>query len=101
MTDTKTSPAKRNCDGQPSLAPATCYTAPSAEELAQMDAEANHFAMCLLMPEDWVRREVKRMGGNIDIGDDKAMKKLADKFKVSVTVMTLRLGQISKNVSAV
>jgi hypothetical protein len=24
MTDTKTSPAKRNCDGQPSLAPATC-----------------------------------------------------------------------------
>ena len=23
MTDTKTSPAKRNCDGQPSLAPAT------------------------------------------------------------------------------
>jgi Zn-dependent peptidase ImmA (M78 family) len=101
MTDTKTSTAKRNCDGQPSLAPATCYTAPSAEELAQMDAEANHFAMCLLMPEDWVRREVKRMGGNIDIGDDKAMKKLADKFKVSVTVMTLRLGQISRNVSAV
>ena len=28
MTDTKTSPAKRNCDGQPSLAPATCYAAP-------------------------------------------------------------------------
>jgi hypothetical protein len=27
MTDTKTSPAKRNCDGQPSLAPATCYAA--------------------------------------------------------------------------
>ena len=25
MTDTKTSPAKRNCDGQPSLAPATCW----------------------------------------------------------------------------
>ena len=24
MTDTKTSPAKRNCDGQPSLDPATC-----------------------------------------------------------------------------
>ena len=31
MTDTKTSPAKRNCDGQPSLAPATCYAAARAE----------------------------------------------------------------------
>jgi hypothetical protein len=27
MTDTKTSTAKRNCDGQPSLAPATCSVA--------------------------------------------------------------------------
>ena len=82
------------------LAPAGGYTAPSAEELAQMDAEANYFAMCLLMPEEWVRREVKRMG-IVDIEDDKKMKKLADKFKVSVTMMTIRLGQISRNVSAV
>jgi hypothetical protein len=26
MTEQPTSTAKRNCDGQPSLAPATCYT---------------------------------------------------------------------------
>ena len=29
MRDQPTSPAKRNCDGQPSLAPATCYASPS------------------------------------------------------------------------
>ena len=48
----------------------------------QEEKEANYFAMCLLMPEELVRKEVKRMGGNIDIGDDKTMKKLADKFGV-------------------
>jgi len=29
MTEQPTSTAKRNCDGQPSLAPATCYASPS------------------------------------------------------------------------
>ena len=59
------------------------------------EKESNYFAMCLLMPEELVRKEIKRMGGNIDIGDDMDMKKLAVKFGVSITVMTLRLGQIS------
>ncbi len=55
--------------------------------------EANYFAMCLLMPEEFVRAEVRKMGG-FDIEDDRAMSALASKFGVSVTLMTLRLGQI-------
>lgn len=65
------------------------------------EKEANYFAMCLLMPEDLLNKEIKRMGGNFDIEDGKAIKRLADKFKVSVAVMTLRLGQISELRSAV
>lgn len=57
------------------------------------DREANCFAMCLLMPAEFVRREVQAMGG-IDIEDEKAMAKLAKKFGVSVPLMALRLGQI-------
>ena len=39
MTDTKTSPAKRNCDGQPSLAPATgsAATSDAEQELTPME----------------------------------------------------------------
>lgn len=66
---------------------------PTQHEIEEQ--EANLFAMYLLMPEDLLRAEIKKIR-SIDIGDDKAIKKLADKFKVSVTVMTLRLGQISQ-----
>lgn len=57
------------------------------------DNEADYFAMCLLMPEEFVRREVRSAGG-IDIADDKGMAKLAKKFGVSTTAMALRIGQI-------
>ena len=32
MTELNLTPAKRNCDGQPSLAPATCYAYPSKSQ---------------------------------------------------------------------
>lgn len=57
------------------------------------DMEADYFAMCLLMPEEFVRQEVRSMGG-FDIEDEKAMRVLARKFQVSVPLMALRLGQI-------
>ena len=69
-------------------------------EAELQEREANLFAMCLLMPEDFVWKEVKRMGGNFDIEDGRSIKKLADKFKVSVPVMTLRLGQLSERLRA-
>ena len=59
-----------------------------AEEL-----EANYFAMCLLMPESFVRDEIKKIG-NIDAVDGTGIEKLARKFRVSVPLMTLRIGQL-------
>lgn len=59
------------------------------------EREANYFAMCLLMPEQFVRDEVKKMGG-IDITDDIALNKLARKFGVSDGMMAMRLEQIFK-----
>lgn len=60
----------------------------------QMDREANEFAFALLMPEEMVKAEVAKMGG-IDIEDDAKLKKLAGKFKVSLQVAAIRLGQLS------
>ncbi len=60
----------------------------------KMEAEANAFAMELLMPADWVRREVANLGG-VDIEDDRKVAKLAKKFGVSAAVMVLRLGELS------
>jgi Zn-dependent peptidase ImmA (M78 family) len=57
------------------------------------EREANYFAMCLLMPEHFVRDEVAKMGG-IDLTDDKPLQKLAAKFRVSVGMMAIRLGQL-------
>jgi len=59
------------------------------------DREANLFAMCLLMPEAWVRREIEKMGG-LDISDDKQLRVLAKKFQVGETLMAIRIGQIYK-----
>lgn len=67
--------------------------AAAEKERRAMDAEANAFAMELLMPEKFLRRDVATLGG-IDIEDDEKVTRLARKYKVSVQVMTLRLGQL-------
>lgn len=59
-----------------------------------MDAEANVFAMELLMPRESLLADIKKLGG-VDIEDDKAMTKLAKKYRVSITVMALRIGQLA------
>jgi Zn-dependent peptidase ImmA (M78 family) len=57
------------------------------------EAEATHFAMCLLMPADMVKTEVRKMGG-IEIASDEDLRRLAATFKVSMTLMALRLAQL-------
>ena len=57
------------------------------------EREANYFAMCLLMPEQFVRDEVKKMGG-LDLVDDLKLNKLARKFQVSDGMMAMRLEQV-------
>lgn len=64
-----------------------------------IEAEANEFAMCLLMPADWVRDEVAKLSG-LDIEDERKLRKLAAKFRVSVPMMTLRIGQVLGAASA-
>jgi len=59
----------------------------------EMDDEANIFAFALLMPEDLVRAEVKRVHG-IDIENDEKLTALAKKFRVSLQVAAIRLDQI-------
>lgn len=59
-----------------------------------MDEEANEFAMELLMPEVWLRRDIKALGG-IDIEDEPAVNKLAKRYRVSPNVMVLRIGMLS------
>jgi len=56
-----------------------------------LDEEATAFAMELLMPAEWIRRDAAR----IDVDDQKAIKKLAQKYQVSPSVMALRIGQLA------
>lgn len=56
--------------------------------------EANYFAMSLLMPESFLRKDIAEMGGSIDIGDDVACAALAKKYGVSVSMMAMRLVQV-------
>lgn len=58
------------------------------------EAEANAFAMELLMPREWLLADIKKLGG-VDIEDERAMARLAKKYGVSLTVMALRIGQLA------
>lgn len=64
-------------------------------DLEAMHAEANAFAMELLMPEAWLRKDAAVM----DICDDKAVERLAKKYRVSASVMAYRLGELGSDAS--
>lgn len=70
-------------------------------EREQAEKEANHFAVCLLMPERLVMAEVDRMGGSIDLVDDKKIKTLAKLFQVPDAMMAMRLMQIYRGAKAI
>ena len=59
-------------------------------DMERMEAEANAFALELLMPEPWIRRDA----AGVDLADDKAVEKLARLYKVPVAIMAFRIGQI-------
>lgn len=61
---------------------------------AQMEAEANAFALELLMPEHLLRADIARMGG-IDLAEDGAIEKLAKRYRVPLAAMAMRLSQLS------
>jgi Zn-dependent peptidase ImmA (M78 family) len=57
------------------------------------EAEANAFAMELLMPEQFVKDYLDKHGP-IDLMDSKALGKMAKTFGVDLQVMAIRLGQL-------
>lgn len=61
--------------------------------MTDIEHEANIFAMELLMPTDFLLRDLKAMGG-IDVADDLGLTKLARKYRVSQALMALRIGQL-------
>jgi Zn-dependent peptidase ImmA (M78 family) len=56
----------------------------------QKEAEANMFAMEILMPEEDVRQQAK----GLDLMDDKVVSKLAKRYGVENSVMSMRLFQL-------
>jgi len=52
--------------------------------------EATQFAIELLMPWEWVERDME----GIDPSDDRAVKRLANKYGVPPTIMSGRLFEI-------
>lgn len=61
--------------------------------MTDIEAEANAFAMELLMPSEFLLRDLKQMGG-IDLADDEQVAKLAKKYRVAVSLMAIRIGQL-------
>ena len=53
------------------------------------EMEANAFAAALLMPEDWLRADLRDR--KIDLSDDVAVRNLATRYQVSQQALTFRL----------
>ena len=58
------------------------------------DIEANAFAMELLMPEDFIRRDLEKSGG-IDLEDDAAIARMAKRYRVTPAAMIVRLSSLN------
>ena len=55
--------------------------------------EANAFALALLLPAEWLRRDIRAAGG-YDPVDEKATAELARRYGVSPTLMAFRIGML-------
>lgn len=62
--------------------------------IGDMDAEANRFAMELLMPAEWLLADLKRTPVQIADDNDKNLGRLATKYGVPRTLMAIRIGQL-------
>jgi len=60
-----------------------------------MEETANEFAFELLMPTEWLLRD----SINIDLCDDKAIAKLAKKYRVPVATIAMRIGMIRTRIN--
>lgn len=63
----------------------------------EMEQEANLFAMELLMPAQFLERDLEKYnarGDSLDIVDGELIRALAIRYGVSDTIMTIRLTQL-------
>lgn len=67
----------------------------ASEGTSDKEIEANHFAAHLLMPDHFLARDLR--GRHFDIQDDGLVKTLADKYRVSVQAMALRLAAYTRS----
>lgn len=56
------------------------------DDIRLQEEEANVFAICLLVPRAALKQEIKNHPIRLSDGDD-ALREIADKFQVSVTVI--------------
>ena len=59
------------------------------------ESEANYFAMCLLMPREWLLADLRKLG-SIDVCDDPNIRKLAKKYGVAEQLMAIRIADLLK-----
>lgn len=64
----------------------------SSAGVDEMEIEANHFAAEILMPASFLAKSLE--GQSFDIDDDAVVSALAKEYKVSVSAMRFRLGNL-------
>lgn len=65
--------------------------AKSAKPNPVMEEEANAFAMALLMPAAWLKKDVEKIRKERGGLDEEHVEWLAKRYQVSIVMMTLRL----------
>jgi Zn-dependent peptidase ImmA (M78 family) len=58
----------------------------------RIENEANQFAMCLLIPDFWLKENIKK-GIRLDAESDPRIKEWARQLKVSEQLLIFRIGQ--------
>lgn len=65
----------------------------ASQGVSQTEIDANNFAAELLMPEDFIKEQLKKHP--IDAFDDFAIRRLAAQMHVSVQALTIRLAKLN------
>ena len=66
---------------------------PKEPEANSKEAEANYFAMHLLMPSDLLRKEIRNIK-SFDMNNERHMADLAKRFQVSQAILGYRLAML-------
>ena len=64
-------------------------------DIDDADAEANAFAMELLIPFDWIVRD----SVGVDLCDEDGIARLAKRYRVPVTTMAVRIGEVRAEIA--